>query len=117
MCAGRIEPGGFRAAWWLPGPHAQTLWPALVRRTPLPPLEHEELALPDGDFVDLYRSPGPRGPMVALFHGLEGSLHSHYARSLVAAITGAGWRCVFMHFRGCGANSATSSAGAPRPSR
>jgi len=99
---GRIEAGGFRPAWWLPGPHAQTLWPALARRTPLPPLVHEELTLPDGDFVDLHRSPRAHGPVVALFHGLEGSLHSHYARGLIAAVHRVGWRCVFMHFRGCG---------------
>jgi len=102
MPADTIEAGGFRPAWWLPGPHAQTLWPALVRRTPLPPLVHEEFTLPDGDFVDLHRSPGTHGPIVVLFHGLEGSLYSHYARGLIAAVTERGWRCVFMHFRGCG---------------
>ncbi|HEY7841609.1 MAG TPA: hydrolase [Gammaproteobacteria bacterium] len=95
-----VEAGAFAPAWWLPGPHAQTLWPALLRRTPLPILDHEELNLPDGDFVDLHRTRG-RGAIVALFHGLEGSLRSHYARGLIAAIAGAGWRCVFMHFRGC----------------
>jgi hypothetical protein len=101
MRSGVIEPGGFQPAWWLPGPHAQTLWPAFTRRTALPPLAHEELTLPDGDFVDLYHSRGGHGPVVAIFHGLEGSLHSHYARGLIAAVGGAGWRAVFMHFRGC----------------
>jgi hypothetical protein len=96
-----VDPGAFRAAWWLPGPHAQTLWPAFARRVRPPPLEPEELALPDGDFVDLLHSRRTGGPIVALFHGLEGSVHSHYARGLLAAIDRAGWRAVFMHFRGC----------------
>ena len=38
---------------------------------------------------------------MVLFHGLEGSSRSHYAVALMAAVRGAGWRGVVVHFRGC----------------
>ena len=53
----------FRPAWWLPGPHAQTLWPVLCRRRPRLALRRERLELPDGDFLDLDWTPGDHSPM------------------------------------------------------
>src|SRR5690606_32247007 len=41
------------------------------------------------------------GPWLVLFHGLEGSSQSHYARALMAAAGDAGWQGVVPHFRGC----------------
>jgi len=38
---------------------------------------------------------------VVLFHGLEGSSRSHYARALMAALGEHGMRGVVVHFRGC----------------
>lgn len=92
----------FRPAWWLPGSHAQTLWPALCRRRPRLALRRERVELPDGDFLDLDWTPGEGGPIVLILHGLEGSSASHYARGLLAAIVRQGWRGVVLHFRGCG---------------
>jgi len=40
-------------------------------------------------------------PLVVLFHGLEGSSRSHYARALMAALGERGMRGVVVHFRGC----------------
>lgn len=102
MTRGTADPAAFRPAWWLTGAHAQTLWAALLRRAPRPTLLREDLELPDGDFVELCRTPGGAGATVVLFHGLEGSVESTYARGLLHACSAAGWRCVFMHFRGCG---------------
>ncbi|MBL8259364.1 MAG: hydrolase [Candidatus Competibacteraceae bacterium] len=93
---------GFEPAWWLPGPHAQTLWPVLCRRRPRPPLRRERLELPDGDVLELDWTDGEGGPVVLIVHGLEGSSNSHYARGLLAAVAGRGWRGAVMHFRGCG---------------
>ena len=60
---------------------------------------------PDGDFWDLDWVDAPAGalnaPLVVLFHGLEGSSDSQYARALMAALTDLGWRGVIPHFRGC----------------
>ncbi len=66
-----------------------------------PPLRRERLELPDGDFVDLDWTLNDSGPVVALFHGLEGGSRSHYARGMLAALPRHGLRGVLMHFRGC----------------
>ena len=92
---------GFKPAWWCRGPHLQTLWPALFRVWPQPPLLRERLELPDGDFIDLDWTCNDAGPIVILLHGLEGSRRSHYARSMLQVLPRAGMRAVLMHFRGC----------------
>jgi len=88
---------------WLPDGHSQTIWPALMIRTPRPAYRREQWPTPDGgsialDFVD--GTPG--SPLVVLFHGLEGSSDSHYARALMHEVTQRGWHGVVPHFRGCG---------------
>lgn len=93
--------GRFEPAWWCRGPHAQTLWARLLRRTPEVSYWRERLELPDGDFIDLDWSEHGRGPIVIVLHGLEGSSASPYARGLMRAIERRGWRGVVMHFRGC----------------
>ena len=57
---------------------------------------------PDGDFIDLDFLPrqGAR-PLLILFHGLEGSSHSHYARSIMRAAFHRHWNAVVVHFRTC----------------
>lgn len=101
----------YRAPWWLPGGHAQTVFP-LARKRVLPAYRRERWDTPDGDFIELdwveptgARTGGdPRSapPLLVLFHGLEGSSRSHYARSLMQAAAARGWRGVVPHFRGCG---------------
>jgi hypothetical protein len=92
----------FTPAWWCRGPHAQTLWPYLVRRRPRVALKRERLELPDGDFLDLdWTGDGDDRPIVVVLHGLEGSSQSKYARGLLHALQRRGWRGVVMHFRGC----------------
>lgn len=95
-------PEPFRSPWWLPGGHAQTIVP-LARKGPIPRYERERVDTPDGDFIDLdwLPEPGSGAPLVALFHGLEGSSGSHYARSTMRALHLIGWRGVVPHFRGC----------------
>lgn len=91
----------YHAPKWLPGGHAQTIYPLLIR-PPLPNYRRERWETPDGDFIDLdwVESP-PRAPLVVLFHGLEGSSASHYAVSLMRAVGLRGWGGVVVHFRGC----------------
>ena len=99
-----ISESRFRPAWWLPGPHLQTIYPTFFRRRRPPPLERERLELPDGDVVDLdwTRAAGdPNRPVVLVLHGLEGSLESHYAGGILRALAAAGYRAVLMYFRGC----------------
>jgi hypothetical protein len=93
--------GCFKPAWWCRGPHGQTLWARLARRSPHVALRRERLELPDGDFIDLDWTENGSGPIVIVLHGLEGSSDSPYARGLLRAIERRGWRGVVMHFRGC----------------
>jgi predicted alpha/beta-fold hydrolase len=90
----------YRAPWWLPGGHLQTLYGALG---PAPRIawRRERCETPDGDFIDLDWAGDGQGPLVALFHGLEGGSSSHYARKVASQTLARGWRCVVPHFRGC----------------
>jgi uncharacterized protein len=105
VSSGLISLSQFQAARWLADPHLQTLWPQLVRRQQAVVLRPERLELPDGDFVDLCWTRNKSGPVVAVFHGLEGSINSPYAKGIMASIQARGWRGVFMHFRGCSGES------------
>jgi hypothetical protein len=99
----------FRAPWWLPGGHAQTIWPAKLSRTAAAhqPLhwQRERWTTPDNDFVDVDRlaNPGaaPDAPLLVLFHGLEGSSQSHYAKGFAHWALQQGWKMALPHFRGC----------------
>lgn len=93
----------FTSPAWLPGGHAQTIFP-LTRRGEVPNYRRERIATPDGDFIDLDWLASPlneKAPLVVLFHGLEGSSRSHYARSLMRKLDALAWRGVVVHFRGC----------------
>lgn len=93
----------YRAPWWLPGGHLQTIYPYLLLRAQPPAYRRERIETPDGDFVDFdWVEPDNDAPTVVLFHGLEGCSHSHYARNLMRAVAAKGWRGLVAHFRGCG---------------
>lgn len=91
----------FAPPFWLRNPHIQTLWPKFFRKLPALPLKRERVELADGDFIDLSWSQTATGPPVLVLHGLEGTLRSHYALPMMAALDRAGFRSVFMHLRGC----------------
>ena len=95
----------YRAPGWLPGGHAQTIYPRFLPLDPLP-YRRERWESPDGDFIDLDWNapsiPANNGaPLVILFHGLEGSSQSHYARALMRTLLDTRWPGVVVHFRGC----------------
>lgn len=95
----------FRPAWWLPGPHAQTLWAAYGRRTPKLALRWEVVELPDGDELELAHVEGSLpsdAPTVLVLHGLAGSVESPHVAGLLEACRRRGWRAIAFHFRGCG---------------
>ncbi len=91
----------FREAWWLPGGHLQTVWPVLANPRTAVQTHDEILELPDGDALTLSWLPREDAPIVALFHGLEGSKHSHYVRRILRRLHCEGFAVVLMHFRGC----------------
>ncbi|MDD5059215.1 MAG: hydrolase [Sideroxydans sp.] len=91
----------YQAPHWLPGGHAQTIYPLLIKGH-VPPYRRERWDTPDGDFIDLDWIDGASdAPLVVLFHGLEGSSASHYAISLMHSVKRQDWSGVVVHFRGC----------------
>lgn len=97
----------YRAPRWLPGGHAQTIYPLLIRPDPLP-WQRQRWQTPDDDFVDVdcHEPPpalaaGHDSPLLVLFHGLEGSSNSHYATTLMRSAAAIGWSGVVVNFRGC----------------
>jgi predicted alpha/beta-fold hydrolase len=101
----------YRAPYWLPGGHAQTIHAATWVPRAAVTYWRDRWETPDFDFIDLDWVENPRHelaleqrddiPLVVLFHGLEGSSNSHYARALMHAVNARGWRGVVVHFRGC----------------
>jgi len=92
---------GFEPAWWLPGPHLQTLFPHIFRRRRPPGLSRERIELDDGDFIDIDWASERSGPLVLLLHGLEGSIRSHYATGLLRSLSRCGFQVALLNFRGC----------------
>ena len=92
----------YRAPAWLPGGHLQTIYANLFLRVAPVAYRRERLELPDGDFLDFdWVDAQACTPAVVLFHGLEGSADSPYARDLMAHAQARGWHGVVAHFRGC----------------
>jgi uncharacterized protein len=92
----------YQAPRWLPNGHLQTIFPATFMAKPKVAFRRERWDAPDGDFIDIDFVDGQPGqPFVVLFHGLEGSSDSHYARALMAAVAARGWSGAVPHFRGC----------------
>lgn len=91
----------FRSPWWLNNRHLQTLYPTFFRQRLKLPIQTERLELDDGDFLDLAHCHQDGCPQAIILHGLEGSLNSHYATPLIAALRAAGFSVTFLHARGC----------------
>lgn len=65
----------------------------------------ERRETPDGDFLEIARlvgTAGPRAPRLLLLHGLEGGMHSHYARAMFREASQRGWAADLLLFRSCG---------------
>ncbi|AMJ88551.1 hydrolase [Alteromonas stellipolaris] len=100
---GKIIKSSFRVPSWAKNRHVQTIWPRFIqKRLPLK-YSMERLTLPDDDFVDVAWGPKPAEPsgIIVMFHGLEGSIRSHYANDMMANLSVNGWQVVMMHYRGC----------------
>lgn len=85
--------------------HLQTILPSFIR-TPRPAYERERWDTPDDDFIDVdwvnrtsLQQPNQR--LIVLFHGLEGSSNSSYARALMDACQQNGHTGAVVHWRSC----------------
>ncbi len=93
---------GYRAPGWLANPHLHTIYGSLFVASPRVAYRRERWEAPDGDFVDVDHVDGPPdAPRVVLFHGLEGSSASPYARMLMHRVSQRDWRGAVVNFRGC----------------
>jgi len=93
----------FTPASGLSNSHVQTLLPTFIRNSLKLEGIKQSMELDDGDFLDLVWTEKPikNKPIVIVFHGLEGSIDSPYARGIMLAIKKQGWTGLLMHFRGC----------------
>ena len=107
-----FSPTPFNPPFWLTNPHLQTILPKFF--APKPPQYRREIlrdSLDESDVAYDFYDAHPvdntddkveQTPLVVLFHGMEGSSDSHYARALAHQIHAQGWHFVVAHFRSCG---------------
>jgi predicted alpha/beta-fold hydrolase len=88
--------------WWLPGGHAQTVFPSLFRRVARVTGERERLELADGDFLDLEWGGREGRRLAVVTHGLEGSAGAAYVQGMARALVRRGWDVLAWNLRGCG---------------
>jgi len=92
----------FTPAWFLPGPHAQTIWGRIARPRRLVTTRREVLATPDGDELVLdHLDADVRSPRFVLLHGLEGSANSVYMQGMLSIIKRHGFAATAINFRSC----------------
>jgi predicted alpha/beta-fold hydrolase len=91
----------FAPAWFLPGPHLQTVWGRVVRPRRLVQLRREVLPTPDGDQLILDHLDGRDDLHFVLLHGLEGSSYSVYVQGVLAILARHGHHATAMNFRSC----------------
>ncbi len=117
----------YRAPFWLPGGHLQTIIASLLSTGSEVKYRRERWELNDGDFIDVdwadvlgEKLPAAninkqisltktlaadlinqKKPVIVIFHGLEGNSQSQYAKSLMGAALARGWHGAVIHFRGC----------------
>jgi predicted alpha/beta-fold hydrolase len=98
----KIEFERFVPVWWAPEVHSQTVI-ASFSNTKDPKSRRIEIPTPDNDFLELeVVDLNNEKPVVALFHGLEGSSQRHYIQNLMSDLRSAGFSSVALNFRGCG---------------
>ena len=105
----------FVPAWFLPGPHLQTVWGRLARPRRAVVFRRESLETPDGDELLLDHVSGGqailpvgRGGQAGLpvlhcllLHGLEGSSYSVYMQGLLRVLARHGLSATAINFRSC----------------
>jgi predicted alpha/beta-fold hydrolase len=93
----------FAPAWFLPGPHFQTVWGRISRPRRLVSLRREVIETPDGDelVLDHLDAASPSPIHFVLMHGLEGSSASVYIQGILSVIARRGYSATAMNFRSC----------------
>ena len=92
-------------------PHLDTIWAAKIAKVHAqqqhgldrPRYMRERWETPDLDFIDIdfLNTSTSQAPLWVMFHGLEGSSQSHYARAFARYAIDQGLSFCVPHFRGC----------------
>ena len=99
--SGRIKKSNFKPLFYLGNRHLQTILSNIVH-PPFPKVNRQRLELEDGDFIDLLWSETRAPQTLLILHGLEGSIHSAYAKRILNYCNRHQIAAILMHFRGCG---------------
>lgn len=92
----------FHSSWWAFNSHVHTVVSSFSKVQPVH-VERKEINTPDDDFLELdVINLNNQNPVVALFHGLEGSSERFYIRNLMDDLKSSGFSSVALNFRGCG---------------
>jgi hypothetical protein len=95
----------FLPAWFLPGPHLQTIWGRIARPRRMVAFRREVVTTPDGDELVLDHLDAAvtaeRPVHFILLHGLEGSSYSVYMQGVLAHIARRGHIATAVNLRGC----------------
>lgn len=108
-----FSPAPFKPPFWLTNPHLQSILPKFFApKTPTYRRVVEKDSLDESDIAYDFYDAHPvqaatdgeleQTPLIVLFHGMEGSSDSHYARALAYQMHAQGWHFVVAHFRSCG---------------
>lgn len=96
-----IEP--FNPVWWAWNSHVHTIVASQFSKANKPEYTRIEITTPDHDFLEVDVCEVDTGrPVVALFHGLEGSTDRYYIANLMSELRDAGFSSAALNFRGCG---------------
>ncbi|HET8866162.1 MAG TPA: alpha/beta fold hydrolase [Gracilimonas sp.] len=97
----QLEP--FEPVWWAWNTHVHTVVASQLTRAEKPDHQRLEVPTPDDDFLEVDVSlVNSDKPIVALFHGLEGSTDRHYIANLMGLLKEKGFSSAALNFRGCG---------------
>lgn len=96
----------YKAPWYLPNGHLQTIIPSLFRRVKGLVYRRERITTPDGDFLDLdwiteTDNTAAADTLIIISHGLEGDSRRGYVKGLAKAFLSQGCQVLAWNFRSC----------------
>ena len=113
-----IEQADYKAPFWLPEGHSQTIFPSIFRKVEGVQYVRERIMTNDGDFLDIDFSKGLNinqnktesqnsltysftKSLIILSHGLEGNSTRQYIMGMVKNFNAHGFDCLAWNFRSC----------------
>ena len=93
----------FRSPSWCYNGHVHTIACSFLGGVPYPYQKRVEIPTPDDDFLEIdLIDQNNNNPVIALFHGLEGSTERYYMTELAEDLQEVGFNVAALNFRSCG---------------